>query len=146
MQRKRLIPVALCVTFGVCLMPLRLRAGTQGKSDAGSDATAKARALVDLLAERKVDVRTGASPELLQRERELMTLTATQALRLRELKMRGGSSPEAIRALETKLLDNEAQLQVVQVQLRGSRYATLQYPQPITVAEAQKLLPPDTAL
>ncbi len=107
---------------------------------------AKARALLDLLAERRVSVRTGAPPDLLQRERELMTLTATQALRLRELKMRRDASPETVKTLETKLLDNEAQLQVVQVQLRSSRYATLQYPQPLTVAEAQKLLPPDTAL
>ncbi len=43
MRRKRLTIVAISVTFGVCFVLLRLWAGAQGKSDAGSDAYAKAR-------------------------------------------------------------------------------------------------------
>jgi CHAT domain-containing protein/Tfp pilus assembly protein PilF len=122
---------------------LALRQNDIAFADAESS---RARALLDLLAERKVDVRKGANPELLQRERELVGLTAAQALRLRELK--GGKDPDAetVKALQAQLLDNERQLQAVQIQLRGTRYAMLQYPQPLTVVEAQKLLPPDTAL
>jgi CHAT domain-containing protein len=107
--------------------------------------SSRARALSDLLAERKVDVRTGAQTELLRQLRELQATTASLSHQIRELK--GQEDIEAIvKVLDIKLAESERQLDIVRLQLRGTHYATLQYPQPLTVAEAQKLLPPDTAL
>ena len=109
---------------------------------------ARARSLLDLLAEARADIRSGVDPALLERERTLQTLLSGKA----ELQVRLRSDPKT--QAEADAVGNEiqtlaAEYQEVRAQIRvnSPRYAALTQPQPLTLAEIQKqVLDADTLL
>lgn len=109
---------------------------------------ARARSLLEMLAEAGADIRQGADPALLGRERALRQRINETALAQTRLAggTRGGSEQAAVgRALEeltAELSDVQAQ-----IRLKSPRYAALARPEPLTLGEIQKqVLDPDTLL
>ena len=109
---------------------------------------AKARGLLDLLSEAKVDLRQGVDPELLQRETRLrQLLEEKQSAEIRLLA--GGDGGEPARELQKELEALRTEYQQVEAQIRAGspRYAALTQPQPLSVSAIQKqVLDPDTLL
>lgn len=108
---------------------------------------ARARSLLDLLAEARADIRRGVDPVLVQRERTLqqnLNLKVDYQFRI----LSGKHTPEqaAATASEIDALTND--LRVVQAQLRATSpaYAALTQPQPLSVKQIQQLLDPETTL
>lgn len=97
---------------------------------------ARARTLLDILAEAGADVREGADPELIEQERRL--LAEIERLEQRRLELlREGAPSAAVREVGALL---EAALEkhgAVETELRVSspRYAALTQPRPLTVEE-----------
>lgn len=113
---------------------------------------ARARSLLEMLAEAQLDLRADAPPALLERERDLrQRLSAKAEVQLR---LQSGLTPTgahsagqlAAVAREVQLLNTE--YQQVRALLRASspRYAALTQPQPLGAAELQGLLEADTLL
>src|SRR6185503_17676211 len=100
------------------------------------------------LAESEVDIRAGADPALVQRERQLRAELTAVAARLAP--RIGTRLPEPQRArLAKKLRDTQADHEQVLARLRETspRYAALVQPPALGIAELQsQLLEPDTAL
>lgn len=109
---------------------------------------AKARGLLDLLSEAKVNIRQGSDPELLQREIEVKKrLEEKQSAEIRLLT--SGETGDAIEALQKELEGVRTEYQQTEAQIRGNspRYAALTQPQPLTVDSIQKkVLDGDTVL
>ena len=109
---------------------------------------AKARGLLDLLSEAKVDLRQGVNPELLQRETRLrQLLEQKQGAEIRLLA--GGDGGEPARDLQKELEALRTEYQQVEAQIRAGspHYAALTQPQPLGVSAIQKqVLDPDTVL
>jgi len=107
---------------------------------------ARARSLLELLAEARADVRQGAPPELIARLQELRSLIVGKTNRL--LRQRGDkATAEQIAASEAEIRRITAEYEQVQAHLRAHpRYAALNQPQPLQVAEMQALLDPQTLL
>ncbi|MBZ5512188.1 MAG: CHAT domain-containing protein [Acidobacteriia bacterium] len=109
---------------------------------------AKARGLLDLLSEAKVDLRQGVNPELLQREihlRQLLEEKQTAEIRL----LASGDGGEPARELQKELEALRTEYQQVEAQIRAGspHYAALTQPQPLGVSAIQKqVLDPDTVL
>lgn len=108
---------------------------------------ARARGLLELLAEARADIREGVEPELLERERELSRRLAAQAerqARLAATRPAAAQDPAAASGLAEAAADYEA----VQTELRrrSPRYAALTHPAPLSLQEIQHLLDPDTLL
>lgn len=102
---------------------------------------ARARSLLDSLAEAEVDLRSGVAPELLERERSLKRQLDERAAAI-EMSGRGG--PNASKEIE----DLEAQYQLVLAETRSEspRYAAVTQPRPIGVEEVQERLLDDDSL
>jgi CHAT domain-containing protein len=119
-------------------------------SEAAFEASERARArnLLDTLAEARVNFRQGADPALLQKERSLrekIAAKADQQLRLLNGKHTGTQAEAVRRELESLVND----LHDVEAETRKAspRYAALTQPHVATVAEVQsKLLDSDTVL
>lgn len=113
---------------------------------------ARARSLLELLAEAQVDIRTGAPPALLARERELRQRLSAKAdfqLRLQTgLLPAGPHTPEQRATLARELQTLNTEHQEVRARLRTAspRYAALTQPQPLTAAAIQQLLDDETVL
>ena len=109
---------------------------------------AKARGLLDLLVEARVDIRQGVEAGLLQRElrlRQLLEDKQSAEIRL----LAGGDGGEQARVLQQELAALRTEYQQVEAQVRASspRYAELSQPQPLGVSAIQKeVLDPDTVL
>ncbi|MCS7080341.1 MAG: CHAT domain-containing tetratricopeptide repeat protein [Chloracidobacterium sp.] len=109
---------------------------------------ARARSLLDLLAEAGVAVRQGVDPELQARERDLLTRLVALTDRLTTLLVRNAPE-EQRRALREESAAVAEALERVRrdIRTRHPRYAALTQPTPPTLAELQqRLLDPDTAL
>ncbi|HEV2863081.1 MAG TPA: CHAT domain-containing protein [Pyrinomonadaceae bacterium] len=109
---------------------------------------ARARGLLELLAEAGVDVRRGGDPGLLARERALrLTLSAKADQHLRAL---AGSAPkgEHVTALTKEIAALADEYEQVQARIRQAspRYAALTQPAPAGLREIQSTLDPDTLL
>src|SRR5262245_23709258 len=107
---------------------------------------ARARGLLDLLAESQADLQQGADPALLEKERSLQRQLSAKDKAYRELiDSRTAVSAETV---GKELNDLTVQLQLVEAQLRASspRYAALTQPQPLNIAEIQNLLDSNTVL
>ncbi|MBF2098096.1 MAG: CHAT domain-containing protein [Gloeomargaritaceae cyanobacterium C42_A2020_066] len=101
----------------------------------------RARTLLELLAEARVDIRQGISPQLRGRERQLQTeLNALEQQHLRQ----GGLAAEAERQYSTLL--QEYQGLKAQIRSTSPNYAALTYPQPLDTAALQTSLADDTLL
>jgi CHAT domain-containing protein/Tfp pilus assembly protein PilF len=109
---------------------------------------ARARSLLELLAEARADIRQGVDPALLQKERALQQQLNSKAAA--QTRLLSGKYTEAQAAAMAKVIaDLTAQLEQVETQIRTASpgYAALTQPQPLTVAEIQKqVLDDDTLL
>jgi CHAT domain-containing protein/tetratricopeptide (TPR) repeat protein len=113
----------------------------------GASERARARGLLDLLAESRVDIQQGADPALLEKERSLRRQLSAKDTAYRDLI---NSSRTAVSAekVAKEINDLTVQLQLVEAQLRASspRYAALTQPRPLTAVEIQGLLDDGTVL
>ena len=121
---------------------------------AGHDADAlrasergRARSLLELLNEAKVDIRQGVSTELVEKERELSQVLNAKAERQLQLTALKGN-PEEIATLRREISALEDEYQQVQVAIRKNspQYAALTQPQPLGLKEIQQQLDPNTLL
>lgn len=109
---------------------------------------ARARSLLELLAEAHTDIREGVEAKLLERERNLKQRITTSLDNLANL-LNGKHSEEqsgaAVRAINA-LTDEYRQVQA-EIHKRSPRYAALTQPQPLNVREIQQqMLDSDTIL
>lgn len=105
---------------------------------------ARARSLLELLVESRVDVREGVDPALLERERYLTRQLNAKATRQLEL---GANSPQlAPLKLEISQLENEFEMVRAAIRKDNPRYDALVQPQPLTLTEIQQQLDDDTLL
>jgi CHAT domain-containing protein/Tfp pilus assembly protein PilF len=122
---------------------------------AGFDATAfavseraRARSLLDLLAESRADIRQGVDSSLLERERSLQQLLqakAAEQFALLNRKHTPAQAEAAAKEIDSITADYE-ELRA-QIRARAPRYAALTQPQPLDLAEIQRqVLDPDTLL
>jgi CHAT domain-containing protein/Tfp pilus assembly protein PilF len=105
---------------------------------------ARARAFLDLLAEAKVRVRRGLSPEV-QREEQAIFQEITK---IRKKLLREGLSKNETTRLERALMKAEEQRQEFEQRLRltNPAYAALQYPEPFQLEKVQKEVLDDETL
>ena len=122
------------------------RAGYDAQAFAVSE-RARARGLLEMLAETHVDFHQGVDPGLVQREHDLVELLDAKANRLMGV---GGAAAgsEQIAGLKKEIDDLETQYQVLEVEIRqkSPRYAALTQPQPLSLQEIQQTLDNETAL
>ncbi len=109
---------------------------------------ARARSLVELLAEGRVDIRQGVDAKLIERERFLQH--RLNALAHEQAQLRGGQyTAERATALAKDILDISTERQQVETQIRQSSmlYAALTRPVPLTLRDIQtQVLDNDTLL
>jgi CHAT domain-containing protein/tetratricopeptide (TPR) repeat protein len=108
---------------------------------------ARARSLLEMLNEARVDLRQGTDPALIAQERTLEEkLNAGEARRLRLLSTK--SSERQVAAAEREVENLSAQLETTRVNIRASspKYAALTRPTTLGPPEIQKLLDDDTIL
>ena len=108
---------------------------------------ARARNLLDLLAESHADIRQGVDPDLLQRERTQRTLLADKLTQFQGLST--GKSTKAQRdAADSgiKELTRAYEQTQAEIRKRSPHYAALIQPQPLKPAQVQELLDDDTLL
>lgn len=126
--------------------------GQQQRAALHAAEMARARSLLELLAEAQADLRVGAPPDLLARERELRQRLSAKAdfqIRLQTgLLPAGPHTPEqrAQLARELQTLNTEYQDIRARLRLASPRYAALTQPQPLTAEAIQQLLDADTVL
>ncbi len=101
----------------------------------------RARALIELLMESRIDLRADADPALIEQERTLSLQLAARAEQL----FRSPSASVAAR-LKRDLSQLETEYERTKVAIRKSnpRYAALIQPQPLSLSELQLLLDDDT--
>ena len=107
----------------------------------------RARSLLDTLAEAQADIRQGADPALLERERSLKQLLKGKEEVQIEL-LNGKHTDEQAAALKKEIADILAQYEEVEGQIRvtSPRYAALTQPQPLKTPEIQQQLDTNTLL
>ena len=131
------------------LMTLHRRHPSEGfDADAvAASERARARSLIDLLAEARADVRQGVDPALLQRERSLQQRTDSVAERQARLLNRPHTAADAA-SVERELAALTADYEEAQNQIRARspRYAALTQVLPIGIREMQALLDDRTVL
>ncbi|MBI3423439.1 MAG: CHAT domain-containing protein [Acidobacteria bacterium] len=108
---------------------------------------ARARSLLEELADARADIRQGADPALLARERELQQLLNTKAQRQLQLQEQR-SAETSVKGLQQDLSTLEDEYRQLQFKLRQSspRYTALTQPQPVGLTELQQQLDADTLL
>lgn len=108
---------------------------------------ARARSLIDLLAESSADIRQGVDPRLLARERSLQQMINAEAERQMRL-FSGKHTEEAAVAVRRKIEELLTQLLAVEAELKAQspRYAALTQPAPLGLTEIQTTVTDDTTL
>ncbi|GBC82914.1 Regulatory protein AfsR [bacterium HR10] len=108
----------------------------------------RARSLLELLTEARMDVRQGIAPELRERERAVHARIAGIQSQLLRVMSRAKPNPAEVAALEEALKRADAEREQVELEIRRKhpRYAALQYPTPVGVAAVQEVLDEQTAL
>jgi CHAT domain-containing protein len=107
----------------------------------------RARSLLERLTEAHVDIRQGADPSLLERERTLQVTLTTKSNR--RISLLEGKHTEQVASFNREISDLLTQYQEVEGQIRTSSpsYAALTQPQPLSAkAVQQQLLDADTVL
>jgi CHAT domain-containing protein len=108
---------------------------------------ARARSLLEMLAEARADIRQGVDMALLERERKLMQQLNAKAQR--QLQLLGQKdSQERLSELNKQISALEDEYRLVQATIRKSSpaYAALTQPQPLGLKEIQQQLDPNTLL
>ena len=103
---------------------------------------ARARGLLDLLAEGKVDLLQGIAPELKRREKDASSRLSWFLDRLAQV------SPDASAGLSQQLIQAEAEMSHVESEVRERypQYAGVRYPKPLEFEGIRQLLDSETAL
>jgi tetratricopeptide (TPR) repeat protein len=131
------------------LMDLHKQQPSAGFDAAALNASerARARSLLELLAEARADIRYGIDKSLLERERSLQQLLNHKSGRRIRL-LSGKHLPEQADAVTKEIEALATELQNVEAQIRAAnpRYNTLTQPKPLTYEEVQQQLDPDTLL
>jgi CHAT domain-containing protein len=109
---------------------------------------ARARSLIELLTESRIDVRQGVDSSLLERERSLQRLLNAKAAAQFALLTRKHTPAQAEAfAKEIAFLTTEYEELRAQIRARSPRYSALTQPQPLSLPEIQQqVLDPDTLL
>ena len=117
----------------------------RGKPTAGFDVAAlkvyeqaRARSLIDLLAEASADIREGVDSDLLARERSLRQMLNAEAYR--QMRLFGGKhTEESVDAVRRKIEGLLTQLLAIEAELkaRSPRYTALTQPAPLGLREIQ---------
>ena len=108
---------------------------------------ARARSLLETLAEAQADIRQGVDPALLERERSLeQLLKGKEAVQIKLLN--GKHTEEQAASLKKEIAEILAQYEQVEKQIRTTspRYAALTQPQPLSAPEMQQQLDTNTLL
>ncbi len=118
-------------------MDLLMRLGRQAEALNVSE-SARARGLLDLLAEGRIDVSQGLDPDLRRREEDL----ADQVSRIQQKLGAGDVAPARAQELraEFQRLDGQREQLDLEIRARNERYAQVRYPVPLTVPEIQSRL------
>ena len=108
---------------------------------------ARARSLIDMLAEASADIRQGVDPALLARERSLQQLLNFEAARQIRL-YNNQPSEETATAMRRRIEDILTQLSAIESDLKADspRYAALTQPAPLGLAEIQSAVTDDSTL
>jgi len=130
-------------------MRLHKQYPSKGYGAAALEASEKARArsLLDILAESHADIRQGVDPSLLARERQLQrSLNAREQYHMRLLS--GRPDEKQLATVEKELESLLSDYQQVKAQIRQSspHYAALTQPRPLSVAEIRQQLLDDNTL
>ncbi|HUE81634.1 MAG TPA: CHAT domain-containing tetratricopeptide repeat protein [Pyrinomonadaceae bacterium] len=123
-------------------------------SSAGHDAEAlqvseraRARSLIDLLTEARVDIRQGVDPKLVERERDLAQLLNAKSQRQLQLAAQKSSQDQLAQLnKEISALEDEYQQVKTAIRKNSPQYAALTQPEPLQVKEIQDQLDQDTLL
>jgi CHAT domain-containing protein len=108
---------------------------------------ARARSLLDLLAESRVEIREGVDPVLLETDQALRRRVGARLdAQARLLSSRHTEAQAAAAAAEIDSLRNQMRDVEESIRARSPRYAALRQPVSLPAAEIQKQLDPDTAL
>jgi CHAT domain-containing protein/Tfp pilus assembly protein PilF len=109
---------------------------------------ARARSLLELLTESRVDLRQGVDSSLLERERSLQQLlNAKAAAQARLLNRKHAPEQADAAAKEITSITSEYDEVRAQIRARSPRYAALTQPQPLNLAEIQEqVLDEDTLM
>ncbi len=109
---------------------------------------ARARSLLELLAEADVNLRRGIPPELLDRERDLRASLNAAALRQQELWSDGTPSETAIANIRRDIQQLETQLQQIEAEIRQTSpaVASIEYPEPLTLEDVRREVLDDETL
>jgi CHAT domain-containing protein/Tfp pilus assembly protein PilF len=131
------------------LMRLHRRQPTAGFDVAALKAyeQARARSLIDMLAEASADIRQGVDPGLLARELSLQQMLNAAADR--QMRLFGGKhTEESVINVRRKIEELLTQLLAVEADLKAHspRYAALTQPAPLGLAEIQKVVTDDETL
>jgi CHAT domain-containing protein/Tfp pilus assembly protein PilF len=108
---------------------------------------ARARSLIDMLAEASADIRQGVDPGLLARQRSLQQMLNAEAER--QMRLFGGQhTDEAADAARRKIEELLTQLLAIEAELKAHspRYAALTQPEPLGLAEIQNAVTDDATL
>lgn len=99
---------------------------------------ARARSLLDMLVEARADIRQGADPDLLARERALQRSLSAEAEQQSRM-LAGKHTEEEANAARRKIEDLLTQFTGVEAELKASspRYAALTQPSPLALSEIQ---------
>ncbi|HEY2293352.1 MAG TPA: CHAT domain-containing protein [Thermoanaerobaculia bacterium] len=106
---------------------------------------ARARGLLDLLAEGRIDLSQGLDPDLRRRDTDL----SSQLSRAQRDLESSGMKPDQLARLQTEArkLDEEREHLDLEIRTRNQRYAEVRYPVPLKLQEVQgRLLDDRTAL
>jgi CHAT domain-containing protein/Flp pilus assembly protein TadD len=100
---------------------------------------ARARGLLDLLAEIRTDLRKGVDPKLLEKEAELRAEINARDLRRQELSHEGAGAEEELARVDRGLEEALSEFDDAETELRKSSpaYAALTQPQPLDAAAIQ---------
>ncbi|MCP4215359.1 MAG: CHAT domain-containing protein, partial [bacterium] len=111
---------------------------------------ARARAFQDMLAESRADIRKGATPELLIRERKLeQDFAYNQSLLTKEFYKKENKVNQAkVNTLTAKIRELEEDFDKLKLEMtrKNPKYAALKYPKPFTLKDIQKVLENNTIL
>jgi CHAT domain-containing protein/Tfp pilus assembly protein PilF len=108
----------------------------------------RARGLIELLTEAKIDIKKGIDPTLLAEERRLQWQINAQEKLLSELSSKKETPEQVLTNTKQKIEDILQQQRELQIQIRAKNpeYADLIYPQPLTLKQIQQQLDKDTLL
>jgi CHAT domain-containing protein/predicted negative regulator of RcsB-dependent stress response len=108
----------------------------------------RARSLVEMIKEAKIDIRQGVDPMLLERERSLQHLLSAKADRQTRL-LAGTHTDEQAQEIKKEInaLTNDYQKLEGEIRAKSSRYAALTRPEPLPLNKIQQeILDADTLL